>query len=280
MKKADRIKTANNTLEIIKTGEYTNQKGELVLIEDFQKTAEKSTKVYTPQWLDLVMETATIQRYHETTEYELTDESTLAAARRLYGSSKEAPLALNFASAKHPGGGFLNGADGQEESLVRASGLYPCLTRGQMFYSFHRRQHSGLYSDHLILSSGVPVFKDDEGNLLDEPFPVSILSASAVNVATLQQQEKQSMPLIRETMEARAKKILFLANSFNFNQLILGAWGCGPFRHEPGEIASLFHRILMNDYKGAFKKVVFAIDSKNESFRKPFQKRFAPPAEK
>jgi hypothetical protein len=67
----------------------------------------------------------------EPTHIEVTGESTLAAAARL---AKTGPvLALNFASAKNPGGGFLSGAQAQEESLARASTLYASL-QGQPLY--------------------------------------------------------------------------------------------------------------------------------------------------
>src|SRR5262249_18471136 len=68
---------------------------------------------------------------------EVVEESTLAAARRL---AHENPVALNFASAKNPGGGWLGGARAQEESIARASGLVPCLESQPQYYAANRAQ--------------------------------------------------------------------------------------------------------------------------------------------
>ena len=70
------------------------------------------------------------------TEVEVVDESTLAAARRLVREGGRA-VALNFASAKNPGGGFVSGARAQEESLARSSALVACLD-GNPMYEIHR----------------------------------------------------------------------------------------------------------------------------------------------
>lgn len=61
------------------------------------------------------------------TVYEITHERTCSAALRLCREGCENPAVLVFASAKNPGGGYLNGSAAQEESVCRSSGLYQCL---------------------------------------------------------------------------------------------------------------------------------------------------------
>jgi hypothetical protein len=73
---------------------------------------------------------------------------------------------LNFASAKHPGGGFLNGAQAQEESIARSSTLYPSLMSetATPFYTVHRHDpQAGYYSHSMVYSPNVLLLRDDEG---------------------------------------------------------------------------------------------------------------------
>src|SRR5205823_7936071 len=93
------------------------------------------------------------------TRFEVANETTLAAARRLLTAGLR-PVALNFASATAPGGGFLSGARAQEESLARSSGLYACLV-GNAMYEFHRPRHDPMYTHYAIYSPDVPVFRTD-----------------------------------------------------------------------------------------------------------------------
>ena len=47
--------------------------------------------------------------------------------------------------------------------------------------------------------------------------------------------------------------------------LVLGAWGCGVFRNEPGAVAAAFQKWLHAPaYRGAFDLVVFAIRDRGE----------------
>src|SRR5260370_3977443 len=85
------------------------------------------------------------------TTFEVVNCTTLEAARALWSADKGVDvLCLNFASAKHPGGGFLGGARAQEESLARSSGLYPCIARMQGMYQANKQFGSCPYTHHMI----------------------------------------------------------------------------------------------------------------------------------
>lgn len=210
-----------------------------------------------------------------TTAYEVVNETTLDAARRLAAEMNLPVLCLNFASAKNPGGGFLGGAVAQEECIARASALYPCLLTAKEYYTFHRQLNTCLYSDHMIYSPQVPVIKDEEGALLDKPVYTSIITSPAVNAGVIRRNEPSKINQILPVMEKRIKKLLALALHSQRNVLVLGAWGCGVFQNNPQDIAQLFYESLTGDFVNQFKKVVFAVKTNNDQMIAAFQNRFS-----
>jgi uncharacterized protein (TIGR02452 family) len=181
---------------------------------------------------------------------------------------------LNFASAKNPGGGFQSGARAQEESLARASGLYATLA-GDRMYDHHRSRHDPMYTSWVIYSPDVPVFRLDDGELLDEPYLCSFLTSPAVNVGALHNRDRRCDEIHR-VMQERVERVLGVAAMHGHEVLVLGAWGCGVFKNNPRQIAELFRIALTGRFRGAFTQVVFAVldSSFDQQFIGPFFEAF------
>jgi uncharacterized protein (TIGR02452 family) len=199
---------------------------------------------------------------------EVTGESTLAAARRL-GRGGADVAALVFASARSPGGGFLNGAKAQEESIARSSGLYPCLLAAGDFYAHHRAHSELTYTDRVIYSPGVPVFRGDDHELLPAPYPVTFLTAAAPNLGAIRNSQPHLAAEVPAVLRRRAARVLEIAAARGHRRLVLGAWGCGVFANDPTEVARAFAAALS---RYAFEHVTFAVLGPNRpEFEAVFQ---------
>jgi len=146
---------------------------------------------------------------------------------------------LNFASAKNPGGGFINGAQAQEESLARSSTLYPSLMTdtGQQFYSLHNRDlKNGYYTHAMIYSPGVVFFRDDDGGWT-EPLEADVLVSAAVNAGVVRNSlygrvtgKDKEETRIEAAMKERMARILFLFSEQGVRNVVLGSFGTGVFQ--------------------------------------------------
>jgi uncharacterized protein (TIGR02452 family) len=246
MKKSTRIGIAQQTLEAIEQGFYVNALGEKITIAEDVHQAVASTELWKEQDFASHLASQTPDAAF-TTQFEVNNETTLDACQRLvaqYG----AVFCLNFASAKNSGGGFLGGAQAQEESLARSSALYPCLHRFQNeFYDYHRKQKDLHYSDRMIYSPKVPVFRNDDGDWLVKPYSVSFLTSPAVNVGALQSKKMYKPSIADALMLQRTEKLLTLAYHKGYRALVLGAWGCGVFRNDASKVADYFADWLLNE---------------------------------
>ncbi len=193
------------------------------------------------------------------TRLSVTAESTLDALVRLTAANPAHLGALNFASAKNPGGGFLRGAQAQEEAIARSSGLYPCLLEQPSHYARNRAGDSLIYLDLAIYAPRVPVFRDDDGGWFSHAMLASIITCAAPNKGALANLGRLEPVALEAALRRRAELVLAIAAHHGITHLVLGAWGCGVFRNDPALVADAFARPLAGAFAGVFEEVVFAI---------------------
>ncbi|MEV4351319.1 TIGR02452 family protein [Actinoplanes sp. NPDC049596] len=246
---------AQETVSIVERGSYPG-----VSIADQVARAKAGTRLYGPTDALPAAKASTVAA----PRIEVTGESSLQATRRLGGDV----ACLVFASARNPGGGFLNGAQAQEESLARGSALYACLREAPEFYAHHRAHTELTYTDRIIYSPAVPVFRDDKGQLLGEPYAVSFLTAAAPNAGAIARNQPALLPGIPAVLERRAARVLAVAAAHGHRRLVLGAWGCGVFANDPAVVASAF-KVALQDGPW-FDEVVFAVLGDRTAFTAAF----------
>ncbi|KAG7091187.1 hypothetical protein E1B28_010238 [Marasmius oreades] len=270
-----RMKIANQTLDALEAGSYKVNDTTYPL--DIERL-KRATRYYAPDsllsnWRN-PGSTSSVCDVSRITQISLLEITTLQGARylaaKLPPQSKGAIGVLNFASAKKPGGGFLTGAQAQEESIARSSSLYPSLMTdtAQMFYSYHKRRSYNFYYSHaMIYSPGVVLFRDDDGTWL-EPLEVDVLTSPAVNAGEIRKKredlesEAENEEKIEKEMKERMTRILFLFETREARNLVLGSYGTGVFQNNVDMVARLWTELLLVPgarFRNSFDRVVFAI---------------------
>ena len=166
-------------------------------------------------------------------------------------------IALNFASATSPGGGYINGSKAQEECLCRCSTLYYTIKEQKDFYLYHRQNYTPMYSDKMIYSKNVQIFRNEKLELLEKPIFCDFITSPAVN-RTKALKIKISDEEILKTMNLRIEKMINLMVQHNPDYIILGAWGCGVFGNDRKIIYKLFEEKI-NFYVPKEMKVIFSV---------------------
>lgn len=261
MKQSSRVQWANETVQICKDGSYPAPSGRNVHFAAEIERARAGTVIYS---LESPPPYPPPRRFART-RIEVRNETTFAALQRLSDEITHVAC-LNFASAKNPGGGFLSGAQAQEEALARSSALYPCLLRASDYYERNRAHHSSMYLDLVIFSPLVPFFRDDSGVLLETPILASVISAPAPNAGAVADSEPGNMVLLEPALRRRAELVLQTAQGHGVDKLVLGAWGCGVFRNDPRMVARIFSELLSlpGPFDSAFTEVDFAVFDRSQ----------------
>lgn len=271
----DRKAMAKETLQIMKQGYYepdTEQKR--ITIKEAMEHSIRDSILISPAEGETLLETYAVSASCGQPETRVENLSTVDAIRILAEEGKTGIGVLNFASAKNPGGGFLNGAKAQEESLTVSSALYPTLTAHEEYYRENRANRSMMYLDYGIYSPDVVFFRDGTFRLTPTPVTASVLTLPAVNMgqALLKGEDPEKA---RQVMRRRMKLALAIFAEQGAKRLVLGAYGCGVFRNDPREVAAWWKELLAEGMGRHFSSVFHAVldHSKGQNCIRAFQER-------
>lgn len=195
------------------------------------------------------------------TNIEVYNEKTVKTAIKLLGKGIDNIVSLNFANGTNVGGGFLAGASAQEEDLCKCSALYESLKSKPQFYNKNILENNHYYTNDTLYSPNVPFFKNENYDLLEKIFTMSVISSPAPNVS-LMKEDEFSLNRINNTILNRIYEILHVAHINNHKNIILGAWGCGAFGNDPYIISHAFYQVL-NDF--SFDNIYFSVYDNREN---------------
>ncbi len=191
-------------------------------------------------------------------------------------------LVLNFANPVNIGGGVYRGARAQEEDLCRRSSLLRSLESGaaERYYRYNRGLRTRMGSDAVILSPEVEVFRDEDYAFLEETAVVAVATCAAPMITC--GLEGMSEGEYRDMFYQRITGLLKCAAHFGYEDLVLGAWGCGAFGNDAALVSDLFREALEElrfgglEARDLFRNVVFAVRSRGgESYNyREFRRNF------
>ena len=263
---------ARETVEISRTGRYSL--GNHVIFFD----AARPTELWTGEALNKLVDEMVRPAEGPAAGVEVRGEGTVDAIFRLARGETLCPKlgVLNFASAKNPGGGFLNGSVAQEECLAFCSNLYQTQTTGQgpRYYEINRANRDPVYTDTMLIGD-VTFFRTGDFSLTESCVTCPVITAPAVNMGIVLR-NGDSADRARRIMKGRMEKILALFAKWGCTGLILGAYGCGVFRNDPEDVARFWQELLEEGWGRCFASVTFSIlerPGKSGNIA-PFRRRF------
>ena len=175
---------------------------------------------------------------------------------------------LDFASYRHPGGGYDNGAWAQEEAICAESDLFNVLDamRPHYYDANQKAINRSLYADKGMYVPDIVFERGESAVFADVIVCAAPNSGAAMKNGVLWDE-------CINAMRSRIESVMRMAAVNEPDCLILGAFGCGVFRNSPEDVANMFKE-WMEAHPGQFAKVVFAImpDGPNlPAFEKVFQ---------
>jgi uncharacterized protein (TIGR02452 family) len=183
---------------------------------------------------------------------------TLSIAHALLRPSHKVGI-LNMASPLRPGGGFLQGASSQEETLCLRTTLYPALNE-----RYYRLPEAGvLYTPDIL------VYRDKHNKELvkKDRFFVDVATAGTLRFPDVLDgryiREKE-----RELIRAKMRMVMRSFVEAGVASVVLGAWGCGAYGNPVAEVVEAWRSVLVGGKRGmkeewkGIKEMAFAVSDK------------------
>lgn len=265
------IEMLHDTLQIAERGYYTVGDKEVRLRLAPEEVRE--IRVYLPDAIETIVTDAASEaphpadvRSHVSVSCVNADSYALARQRAsALGTSSRPVLVLNLANPVNVGGGVYRGAKAQEEDLCRKSTLLLSLESEQAaaYYEYNRALHTYMGSDAVMITPQVEIIKDENGDLLPETVIVAVMTCAAPSLR--EGMEGLTQEAYEEMIYHRITGMLTVAARLGYQDLVLGAFGCGAFYNDAAIVSDLFYRAMKNFvYHGMrledrFRRIDFAV---------------------
>ena len=277
--KMGRVAVFAETVQIVERGSYTLPDGQVVELPSDLPMREGSV-LYSEE-----LPQAGDSEFMGKTEIKVENKDCIVVGKEMQDMGYN-PAVLNLASSWKPGGGVIQGAAAQEESIFRRTNLYRSL------YQYAQNEHYGTpsngdpidltktpfykkpldYNYGGIYTPEATVFRATDFSLYQHPFPMSFISVAAVKRPQLTI-NGHLKDYDREKTRNKIRTIFRIGLKHGHDSLVLGALGCGAYGNPPIDIAYLFHQVLEEEeFRNKFRLISFAVlGSRNyEPFKKEF----------
>jgi len=204
------------------------------------------------------------------TDIQVYNEPAIVGAWKLhFDDEDDRVVALNSGSALRPGGTSRSGVFSQESGFISSTALVACQLKRRTYYALQRKSGPPFYSDALMHSPNVPVFRWAEDGVLREwPWMLGIITAAAPDMNAIKMAGQRNQCVAYQTMSHRIERILELARAQGYKSIGLNAFGCYTCGYDPNVVAEIFYdHLTSNKFHNAFRRVRFSIlDSQGDNF--------------
>lgn len=186
------------------------------------------------------------------------------------------PLIMNLANALCPGGGSTIDRNTLETKLCYSTSLYQSLSsqKASQVYLYNENLSSPMYSDYMLLSTNVAVFRDENHDLIEYPYPVSVFSMMPANCFKMPNGESKDSE-IDAVMKMRLRLFFHTAARNMYRNLIISPVGFEEYGYLPYKIAQYFQEILIEEeYIDFFEHIVFVFDREFSNITLPVFKKY------